>query len=754
MAVARLLSAVIFALIAAGPPAPASAQEIFEIPRLSGPITFDGPSDEDAWQQIPPLPLLTEMPTYGNQPSEPTELRVAYDEAYLYLAARCYADSGGIFAPSFKRDVFTTGTDYVGLVLDTFDDDENALNFSVTPTGARLDYAVSNDAQGDSPMSPSWNAFWDAAVVQTDEGWFAEVRIPFSTLRFQDDDGHVRMGLIAYRWMSRRSEMVTFPPIEPRWGFFSWSKPSQARTAVLEGVQSKRPLYITPYALAGAEHVNELNDEETAFRPINDPAYDVGLDLKYGLTSNLTLDLTVNTDFAQVEADVQQVNLTRFSLFFPEQRLFFQERASIFDFGMSEPASVMGRGSFSATRLFYSRRIGLHDGQPVGILGGGRLVGRFGGWDVGLIDMQTAREPHLLDEGQALPSESFGVVRLRRQVFNANSYAGVMATNRIAVGGQRNSAYGFDGLFRVFGEDYLSLDWSQTFDDTTHASSLLDNARLQARWERRTYSGFGYSFSASRSGASYVPGLGFQLRENYTRIGDRIFYGWTPGQGSWLQSHQVSLKGAAFIRNVDGSVESFEAGPSWGAFLKSGVELYFAGVMTYEDVREEFEIASDAVVPAGRYRSFEVRGEFDPPGGRSLKAFLYGSAGSFYDGTLISGGIFPIWIISPHLEVSGFLGIDRVEFPERDQEFTARLARFRMQAALDTRLSLSAFIQYSSAADALITNVRLRYNPREGVDLYLVYNEGLNANRYREEPTLPLTSARTIVVKYSYTLPF
>ncbi|HEX7069239.1 MAG TPA: DUF5916 domain-containing protein, partial [Rhodothermales bacterium] len=740
MSAARLISAVFGVLVAAFPFVRATAQDVFEIPRLTAPITFDGRVDEEAWQQIPPLPLLTEMPTFGNQPSDPTELRVAYDDAYLYLAARCYADSDGVFAPSFKRDIFTTGTDYVGLTLDTFDDDQNALNFSVTPTGARLDYAVSNDAQGDAPASPSWNAFWDAVTVKSEEGWFAELRIPFSSLRFQDDDGRVEMGLIAFRWMARRSEMVTFPPIEPRWGFWSFAKPSQARTAVIEGVRSRRPLYITPYALAGAEHVNELNDAETAYRTIDDPAYDVGLDLKYGLTSNLTLDLTANTDFAQVEADVLQVNLTRFSLFFPEQRLFFQERASIFDFGMSEPASVMERSSFSATRLFYSRRIGLHEGQPVRIFGGGRIVGRFGGWDVGMIDMQTAREPHLLDDGGALPSENFGVLRLRRQVFNANSFAGVMATNRIAVGGQRNSAYGFDGLFRLFGEDYLSLDWSQTFDDTTHAASLFDNARIQARWERRRYSGFGYSFSASRSGANYLPGLGFQLREDYTRIGDRIFYGWTPGAGSWLQSHQVSLKGAAFIRNSDGTVESAEAGPSWGAFLKSGVELYFTGVMSYEDVREEFELASDAVVPPGRYRFFNLRAEFDPPGGRSLRTFLFGSAGTFYDGTRISGGIFPIWIVSPHLELSTFFGLDRVDFPDRDQAFTARLARFRVQAALNTKLSASAFVQYSSAADALITNVRLRYNPREGVDLYLVYNEGLNTDRFREDPTLPLTS--------------
>jgi hypothetical protein len=315
-------------------------------------------------------------------------------------------------------------------------------------------------------------------------------------------------------------------------------------------------------------------------------------------------------------------------------------------------------------------------------------------------------------------------------------------------------AYGLDGLFQLFGDDYLSLDWSQTFDDGVGAAGIFEQARLQARLERRAFKGFGYAVSASRSGANYEPGVGFLLRHDYTRLGDRVFYGWTPGEGARLQSHQASFSGAVFLRNADGSVESAELGPAWRAWTKSGAELYIAGVMAYEDVHEAFELSKAAEVPVGSYRFYELRGRFGTPGGRRVRATLAASAGSFFDGRRSSAGIQPLWVISRHLNLSGYYGVDRVHFPNRGDAFTAHLGRLRVQAALNTQISAAALVQYNSTLDAVATNVRLRYNPSEGVDLYLVYNEGLNTDRSRDVPMLPLTNARTILVKFTYTLPF
>ena len=209
------------------------------------------------------------------------------------------------------------------------------------------------------------------------------------------------MGLSALRYLGKKNEMDLFPAIPPDWGFWSFNKPSQFQKVVFEGVGARRPVYVTPYALGGLGQAFDLNDAETAYVRTDDPVTELGGDLKMGLTDNLTLDLTLNTDFAQVEADNQQVNLTRFSLFFPEKRQFFLERASLFDFDLG-----------GSNVLFYSRRIGLQDGEAVRLLGGGRLVGRVGAWDVGVIDLQTARRRTGLEGSEVLPSENIGVAAL------------------------------------------------------------------------------------------------------------------------------------------------------------------------------------------------------------------------------------------------------------------------------------------------------------------------------------------------------
>ena len=346
-----------------------SPEEPLIIPRINGPVTLDGFSDEPAWDDIAPLPWTMYQPNAGSAPSERTEIRLAYDDENLYAAGRMYDRTPDeIRAPSKKRDQMGPANDWFGVLLDTFNDNENALVFLTSPTGLRTDMAVFNDAQGVFPINVSWNTFWDVATKRNADGLFAEMRIPLSSLRFQTEAGRVEMGLILVRIIARNFEFDTFSAIEPKWGTFGVMKPSVARNIVLEGVQNKKPFYITPYMLGGGERTFSLDETESAYSREDTPTFEAGLDIKYGPTSNLTLDLILNTDFAQVEADNQQINLTRSSLFFPEKRMFFQERSSIFDFGFGE-----------ANRLFYSRRIGIHDGIPVRIYGGARLVGRVGG---------------------------------------------------------------------------------------------------------------------------------------------------------------------------------------------------------------------------------------------------------------------------------------------------------------------------------------------------------------------------------------
>lgn len=731
--------------------APASTGDLFVVPRLVGAVTLDGRVDEAAWDAVAPLPLVTHWPAFGEAPSEPTEIRLAYDDAFVYLSCRCYAPPEAVFAASFQRDLFTMATDYLNLSLDTFNDNATGVSFHTSPTGSRTDATMSGDTGANDA---TWNTFWDAEATVTPEGWFAEMRIPFSSLRFQSEGGRVVMGLAAWRYLGKKNEMNIYPAIPPEWGFWSFNKPSQFQKVVFEGVGARRPVYVTPYALGGLGQSFDLDPStgsgqaaEAAYVRTDDAVTELGGDLKMGLTDDLTLDLTLNTDFAQVEADAAQVNLTRFSLFFPEKRAFFLERASLFDFDLG-----------GSNRLFYSRRIGLNDGEPVRLLGGGRLVGRVGAWDVGLIDLQTARRTTGLEPEDVLPPENFGVVRLRRQAFNAYSTVGGIATSRLGEDGTYNLTYGLDGDVRLFGDAFAELRWAQTFDDAVEGGGILDNARLRAAIERRAYTGFGYAAKVERAGRDYRPGVGFELREDFTVAGVKLWQGWGPSPGSPFSRHQVSIGSGTYLRNADGTVETVESAASWAGTFTSGAAFTLGVDVTHDDLREGFALSDPSTgsgqaveVLPGAYTFAAANAGYDTSGGRPRSAAFSASAGQFYDGWRLTASVAPTWVVSKHLALSGTYSLNRIGFPDRDQAFTAHIGRVRVQAALDTRWSLSTLLQLSSASRAGLANLRLRYNPREGSDLYLVINEGFNTDRRAASPAGPFTSQRTVLAKYTYT---
>jgi hypothetical protein len=711
------------------------AQEQVPIPRSVGPIGIDGRVEERAWDAVPVLPAVQQTPTFRGPPSERTEFRVTYDDHYLYFSCRNYdSDTAGIRATSLMSDDPSFTNDWCVINLDTFNDKETALVFGVSPAGVRTDVEFKNDAE--SAPNFSCDTLWDAAVHRDDRGWYAEIRIAWSSLRFQGDEGRVVMGLTLWRRIARKNEMVTFPAVSPQWGMFSVFKASQSQEVVLEEVYSRKPLYITPYGLAGLGRTHDLNESETAYEVDDQHEREAGLDVKTGITSNLTLDLTMNTDFAQVEADDEQVNLTRFSLFFPERRLFFQERATVFEYSMG-----------GVDRLFHSRTIGLdEDRHHVRIYGGARLVGRVRSWDVGFLDMHTDATPDL-------GSENFGVLRIRRQVLNENSYVGGMVTSRIAADGNYNVAYGFDGILRLFGQDYLTLNWSQSFDDDEpDVDSPLARGFMRVRWERRGLDGLTYTADVSKAGAAFDPGVGFLLRSDYVRVGDRISYGWRPEPESTLLRHTLALNGFVVRRNDVDYVETAEVEPEWVFESKAGHILTVALKGTHEHLDDEFSLSDSATVSSGRYTFFSGSLAYGPPTASLLRSGARVSGGSFYDGWQLSGGITPIWNASRHLQLGGGYSIDWIRFPDRGQQFTAHVARFRARMMLTSALTGTAFVQFSSASDVIIGNVRIRYNPREGRDLYLVYNEGRNTDRFREHPPLPGVKGRTLLLKYSHTL--
>ncbi|MEX2345455.1 MAG: DUF5916 domain-containing protein [Balneolaceae bacterium] len=728
----RLFSVIIFNILLQ---IPLQAQSILEerlvIPRLNEAIVFDGRVEDPVWDTIEPLPVVSYEPKAGLSSSEPTEIRIAHDDNYIYASIRAFdSNPSDIRINSLYRGRLS-GDDLFHILLDTYNDNESAIVFTVTPGGVKWDANISSDGE---QTNSDFETYWDVETHVDKRGWFAEVRIPFSSIGFQSEDGRVEMGLLVQRMISRKNERVIFPEV-PGNISQAYFRSSLAHKVVFEGINSNRPLHFKPYLTGGIGHENLLNEAQNGYSRNSTRDLDAGFDVKYGISNNLNLDLTVNTDFAQIEADDQQVNLTRFNLFSPEKRQFFQERSGVFEFNTG------GSG-----RLFHSRRIGLtSEGNQVRILGGGRLTGRIGSWDVGLINMQTDK---LVDK----PAENFGVVRLRRGILNSYSYTGAMATSRIDVeDGSYNIGYGLDGSIRLADDDYLTWVWAQTIEEETRDLSALATSRLRVHYERRLREGLTWETTLSRSGEAYNPGVGFIDRLDYLRLGHAFEYGWMPGETSPLSWHSLQMSGAVWWRTTTGEIEAIDYGPSWNATTNRGDQVNAGITWYYEDNPIEFSLLGRTTIPVGEYKFIRGVAGYQMGSGRQFRTQIELDIGSFYNGWRYTIDFSPTWNISKHLELAGSWFYNLVNVPFEEDWFSAHIGQLRVRTALNTHLSTNALIQFNTSANIVLTNVRIRYYFEDGHDFWIVFNEGMNTNRDRLDLVLPRSDSRTILFKYSYT---
>ncbi len=733
--------AVVF-FVGAALSAQAAVTDILPIARINDVVEFDGTTAPAIWTLSTPVNMQMHAPSFGKTPSEQTEVRIGYDDKFLWVFARLhYADPSQIVATSKKRDEESRNSDSFGIILDTYDDNESGLAFFTTPSGQRIDFAISNDANfkpsptGNTALNYSWNTFWDVKTAMIEDGWSVEMRIPFSSLRFQEKDGNVKMGLILNRSISYCNEVDTYPEIDPKYGILAALKPSLAQTVEMKGVKSARPIYIAPYVVSGFEQNQVLNGAETQYTREDKPKLTAGLDVKYSLNSNLTLDVTANTDFAQVEADDEYVNLTRYLMYLPEKRMFFQERSSIFGFNMGQ-----------SQELFYSRRIGLNNGCPVRIYGGARLTGRMGKWDLGVLDMQTEK----YDE---TPSENFGVFRARRQVFNQNSYVGAMATTRIGMNGQHSMAYGADGVFRLFGEDYLETRFAQTTSaEGKIQADSKSNSFAYLRWERRNEEGFAYNLNYSYSGLNFNPSVGFMSKLGIAGVDLRTQYGWLPGEKSKLQNFKLVMGYTRMHRLIDDGLENRWISGGFNMMSKSGWAIMTTMFHMKEGILNEFRLSDNAVVPAGIYTYQNLFSMISTPFTKPVVLEFTFSGGGFYDGTRTSVMAEPTLNLSSSFQLGGAYSFNKVKFDDRNQQFTSHLARIKFLYMYNTKLSISSFVQFNSVNNILIGNLRLRYNPREGNDFFLVYNETRPTSGYQfgEANHVPFLN-RMVLLKFVHT---
>ena len=699
-----------------------AAPAVLTIARLAMPpaLTIGG---EGAFASIPALPLVVYEPVFGAPATERTEIRVAHDGTHLWVIADLYdGDASGIRANSLYRDRLS-GDDVLGVVIDPFADNENGLWLWTTPTGVRGDALLAGDGAG---VNDGWNGFWDVTVRRDAAGWYAVMRIPFSTLGFESAGDTARMGLTVYRYIARKNERHVFPAIAPE---FDVHRPSRTQRIQLVGARSERPVYVTPYALGGVER-----NIGAAGLAAGSTRREAGLDVRLRPAANVFMDVTVNTDFAQVEADDQRVNLTRFSLFFPERRRFFQERSGVFEF-------VTG----GSDRLFHSRRIGLRDGAVVPIVGGARMSGRAGAWDIGVLDVQT--------EGEAGPAENFGAARVRRRIINEHSYGGLLLTTRVGDDGSRNIALGGDAVVRVRGDDYLTVQAAHTLDRSaagmwTRAIGSASLARIALATRRQA--GVAWGGSAGWTGAGFLPGVGYTERTGISDFGANVRYIRLLETGRLRRIDPFQLFARAVLRNDDGTLETGRLEYNFDAQWQAGAELGLDLELHHEDLVEPLELPGGISIPAAGYTFPRFESSFDFPPGALLTGEIDLAGGGFYDGWGFSAGLGSRWNPSRHLELTGEYDLDLIRFPDRGQSLDVHVARLRVAAALDTRLSATAFVQYNDAARTWSSNLRMRFAFGEGHDLWLVYDETA-----AHLATLATTAdRRTLLVKYARTFGF
>ncbi len=717
----------------------ARAQAPPAVPRLTAPIILDGSPREPQWDAALSIPLVVYRPNFGATPSQPSDVRIAYDSRFIYVGARLFdSEPDGIQVTSLARDD-VPGGDYFNVLLDTFNDNENAVMFTVTPGGARLDRSWQNDAEGPNASTLSWDAFWDARTTRDSAGWYVEMRIPFSTLRYETRSSGVVMGLIISRVIGRIAERSIFPAIPPRWPLGAF-KPSMAQDIVFNEVPSSRAAYLTPYTVLGASRRSSLDTTAARWSRHARRRADIGADLKIGLLQNMTLDLTLNTDFAETQVDDERLNLTRFPLFFPEQRQFFLERAGVFEFMQS-----------ATDRLFHSRRIGLTDGgEPIGVLGGARLIGRISSWDIGLLNLQTDREP-------SSGSENFGVARVRRRLLNDYSTLGAMLTTR--TGARSNAVAATDGSFRLGTRDqYLTFKWARMLSAVAPPTRVREKSQplsrdyAQVSFELRSTTGLGYGASAAVIGDDYEPGIGFVQRRGIRRGDASMSFGVLQSEKSSIRMHTPFVSASAVFGNASGEMESRQLRAAWTVEARNGATIAATAVQELERLENGFALSDDAQVSPGDYRYASAALAFEPPPGWRLGASGSMRAGEFFDGTLRSFTLAPYWAVSPHLFVGADFERVAARFPARDQRFDATVARGRVRIYADTHLSLSTLVQYSTAASVAVASFRLRYNFRDGTDFWVAFTQSHNTERARQIPTLPALNSNSLLFKLTYAM--
>ena len=694
--------------------------------------TIDGEVINDkAWEGISTIKTFTQKsPDEGNLSTEQTIVKIMYSEKTFYVSVVCYdSDPNKIVITDTRRDAALDNTDSFMFVLDTYKDQQNGFVFGTNAGGIEYDAQVSGGGEGMSISSTrqsvgiganfniNWDAAWEVKTKIGDYGWSAEFAIPFKTLRFSNKKNQ-SWGANFQRVIARRSEHIFWSPI-PRQ--FSLNRLALAGTITGINVPSSRNLKVMPYVLGNK---NEVKREDSFSTSDND----FGLDAKVGLTSSLTLDLTYNTDFAQVEADEQQINLDRFSLFFPEKRSFFLENAGLFSAGEN---TYYGPD----IEMFFSRRIGIVNGKQVPISGGGRLTGNIGGMKVGALNMRTKKVKDVSD------GDNYSILRLRKELPNRTHF-GAMMTNRQGLGdnGYRNNAYSFDGALGIGETIQLTA-----FAATTDPAPDVDNkgAYAYVLEANRNTQAFTNQIRYSEVGENFNPGMGFVKRLGYRKVLFRILNRTRPTDLFGLLEIRPHITYWGYWKLNDGFQQTgfLHIDSHWE--FRNGFRIDTGINFTKEGVEEEFPIVSNVLVPKGTYDNKELHIRTNTNLTKPLSLIVVNKRGGFFSGkrnntdTTIRyrfGDRFTSEVISKYNDVT---------LPEGN--FITHLVRSRITYAITPKIYIQSLLQYNNQSDQYSMNWRFIWQQSAATGLYIVYNQS------QDYDGIPIAnSTKSFVIKYSY----
>jgi len=669
--------------------------------RILTPPVIDGVLDDAVWGDAEVIgDFIQSQPMAGAPATERTEVRILYDEAHLYLGIESFdSEPDRLVVKSLQRDYPGSSTremDVVGIALDTFLDRRNSFLFVVNPYGAIQDGQTFDDSRS---LDFGWDGAVEVATRIHGEGWTVEMAIPWTTLRFASAPGEQAWGLNIIRRVRRKNEDSYWAPVDRRNPVHRMSRAGTLRG--LENLPANRNLSAKPYLLG--EHRGGL--ETPAAR--SGRAGEVGFDVKWGVTPSLTLDGTFNTDFSQVEVDQQQVNLTRFPLFFPERRDFFVENSGSFLFGDLPERNYRQGANLRDFTLFHSRRIGLRDGDAVPILGGGRITGQVAGGELGALSMRTDATPEL-------GAESFHVFRYRREIVPGASLGGIFL-HRSGAGEMEagSSSWGVDGGIRTAGGLILTSYLAGTRVSEVEEDALA--VRLGAAWRSQTWN---VSALHRRIDDGFQPTMGFVrrtgIRQSYATVGAhrRPDLPGVQEVASWVA--------VDYLEGTQGGMV--------GRTLKLGNELEFRDGSSLEGsvsrqsetLAQPFRVQGVTVAP-GRYDETEWEISYGSSAARPVAAQLSVGGGGFYEGHRRSVGFQGGWQVSPHLGLDASVDWNDVELP--GGRFQSNVYRGRAIVGFNTRVFASGFVQYNDALDQLVTNLRFNLVHAPLSDLYLVLNE-------------------------------